>query len=213
MVGGGRAPFVATVFTVIGLMSVLTVLRTRVVNGDTPATDGGKTPLRMIAYAGIGVIGTIISAGVLVIIGWVPRTIARLLTVSTAPGSSFGSRFGFWEASISVVDTRPFTGYGLGSWPIVTSGGIADYPHNIVLEVLVELGAVGLVLLLLVIGFGFVTALRTMRSGTHLTGWLLLTLAGFMLINAMISSDINGNRYLFAYIGLLIAPTLGSKSV
>ena len=212
-VGGGRAPFVATLLAAIGLMSVLAVLRTRAVNTEhTTATDGGKTSLQIIAYASVGIIGTVVSTGVLLIIGWIPRTIARLITVSTVPGSSLGSRFGFWEASVSVINTRPLLGYGLGSWPIVTSGGVADYPHNIVLEVMVELGVVGLVLLLLVIGFGFVTALRTMRSGTHLTGWLLLTLAGFMLINAMISSDVNGNRYLFAYIGLLIAPTLGSKS-
>lgn len=174
-------------------------------------TDGGRTSLRWAAAAFVGIVGTAIMGGVVFVLGWIPRTFMRISTVSTAPTSSLGRRFGFWDSSLHAIDAAPLIGHGLGSWPIVTPGTIASYPHNIVLEILVELGMAGFVLLVIVGVFGLVSALWTMHGGAHSVGWLMLGLTAFMFANALISGDINDNRYLFAYLGLLVAPALGVR--
>ncbi len=99
----------------------------------------------------------------------------------------------------------PLFGAGVGSFAFYyPADQLRVYPHNMVLEILSELGVVGvglwLVLFWLALG-GFI------KRG----GWrkpLAIVALGFLtftLINAMISGDIASNRHVFTALGLLVA--------
>ena len=212
VIGGGRTPFVATIVSSAILAGLLAVQRsqTKSVGRGSFLDSGYEISFSHWMFMGVVGVVSIIVAIAIFVIGIVPRTIVRLLSISTAPTSSFGQRLGYWDASIHEYPTAPIFGHGLGSWPAITPDVAVGYPHNIILEVGVELGLIGLVLLSVVVVFGLVSALRTMRNGTRPLSWLILILVGFMAVNALISGDLNDNRYLFAMIGLLITPAIGS---
>src|SRR5574337_408675 len=90
-------------------------------------------------------------------------------------------------------------GEHLSSQATISLMGDAQYPHNILLEVSVEggiLGLLGLVVLL-------VASLRRLLTIRHsVTGSALLGLWVFALAGAMTSSDVVGNRLVFLMIGV-----------
>lgn len=104
---------------------------------------------------------------------------------------------------------HPFTGAGIGSFssnygcPELVRG---DYPHNILLEVAAELGLVGLAALVLLLVGGLsapVRILRTAHGENHkVVACTLLAIAGYLMINALFSGDLNDNRLLFSALAL-----------
>lgn len=73
------------------------------------------------------------------------------------------------------------------------------YPHNIVLEVAVEAGWLPALALLVFVSVSLYRLAR--RSGTAI-GAVLLAVAVYFFINSLVSSDINGNRMMFAAMAL-----------
>ena len=99
---------------------------------------------------------------------------------------------------------KPIFGHGIGGFPLVW--GTADerlFPHNLVLELLCELGVIG-TLLFALIPF---TAIRLARSDWRRTPAFykaaVVGVFGFALLNTMTSGDLPDNRFLFVAIGLL----------
>lgn len=111
------------------------------------------------------------------------------------------SRAIVWPATMSMFlaqDAIPLLfGNGIGSFPSFYFGNGADfryYPHNLMLELLVEHGAVlavGMVILI-------IAKIKKTRSDFK---YLLI----YFLINAMFSGDLILNEYIFFYLGLVIA--------
>jgi hypothetical protein len=99
---------------------------------------------------------------------------------------------------------QPVIGQGVGSWPVLYYGkDIAWYPHNLFLEVLVEFGLIGLLLLAAVA----VAALRRISVPRLREDPVLMCVAMLCIVTffyAMTSSDITQNRNLFAMVGLLV---------
>jgi O-antigen ligase len=114
----------------------------------------------------------------------------------------------------SRIPERPIFGHGTGAFA-VDRGGLDEtsYPHNIILEVLYEQGLVGAIIL-----FAFLWLIfRRWRhsanlvqsyllapeiySTVHISGLLFL----FTLTQAMKSGDIDGNRFMFFFAGMVIA--------
>lgn len=185
LIGGSRAALGTTVL-VIAAMWLINVAPSRNIRST-------------LAPATIFAVVAAIVGGVVIVLGWIPRTLLRITTVSTAPGSSLGKRFGYWTDSIIAFSGRPLFGHGFGSWPIVTGAPEARWPHNILLEILTELGLTGLVL------FAMLIAVPLFYKRNHLISaqLLLLSLFTFALLNSFISGDLSANRYLFATVGLL----------
>lgn len=89
-------------------------------------------------------------------------------------------------------------GYGIGSYGVLESWvDDRSYPHNILLEVLVELGAVGMVLLMAF----FILCLLPARGASPVGRVLPI----YMLMNALKSSSIVDTRLLFATLGMYLA--------
>lgn len=117
------------------------------------------------------------------------------------------SRTTVWPATVSLFfgqDLMPLLfGNGVGSFPQFYFGNGADfryYPHNLLLELLVEHGA-----LLTLAGCVFLT--RKIRNSQSKFKYLLI----YFLINSLFSGDLVLNEYIFFYLGLVIADGVQRK--
>ena len=120
----------------------------------------------------------------------------RNLSVDDADGAS---RIVLWAESTTAILDKPI-GWGLGQFGVDGDvAGSGEYPHNVLLEIALELGLIALV----VVVFAWWRAVRYLwthpdeeRSTRHLALFVFWTVA------AMFSSDFNGNRVL---VGALLA--------
>jgi O-antigen ligase len=89
---------------------------------------------------------TLLGLSVVLAIAFVPDTIVERLasTGSSVENLSLGGRFGVWRAGLQAFVSRPFMGYGTGSFRAAVSVyGVDHVAHNSYLSVLVEQGLVG----------------------------------------------------------------------
>jgi O-antigen ligase len=99
---------------------------------------------------------------------------------------------------------RPLFGHGIGGFPLIWgSNDERLFPHNLVLELLCELGLVGLVLFALIP----IAAIRLNRLGWRQTPVfykaIAIGLPAYAFANTMTSGDLPDNRFLFLALGLL----------
>lgn len=117
-------------------------------------------------------------------------------------GASAGERVVRYLWTIEEIAARPMVGFGLGSWPVEYGlGDIKEYPHNLFLEIMFETGLAGLFLLvfpLLYIGFKCLNSPSLLVNHMSKTYFLMML---YELANAMISSDLSGNRTYWLFLG------------
>ncbi len=129
------------------------------------------------------------------------------------PSYTVSTRIHAWKTAVSIA-VSSFRNFMFG----VGSGGfshelyyqdITVYPHNIFLEVLCELGFLGLCLLLWHLGSLFFDAIKAMNSRLSakqkplVFGFLMASL--FYLTAAQFSGDLKNNRILWFFLGSLVA--------
>jgi O-antigen ligase len=136
------------------------------------------------------------------------RTLRRFDVLLTAEGggASAAERLRRWQHAFSNWLDRPFVGHGTGSWPVLYRNlDHHTHPHNLIFELLVEFGLIGLALFgLLVYVLVRRVSLHRLRQDAALLCAVLLSLNAF--INAMSTGDLTDNRNLFAMLGLLAVP-------
>jgi len=141
-------------------------------------------------------------------------TLARvsLLFDSEGPGASAEGRLAVMASAVDFWATAPVFGHGVGSFPILAGGpDVRSHPHNIVLEILCELGLLGLVLF----GAFLVSALRHIKLQRLREDPLfrcVFLLAAFALARAMIGPDLTENRQLYSFLALLALPMLARSA-
>ena len=146
--------------------------------------------------------------------GLFPGGLTRLLHLpETILGRAIGDqRTVLMGKAISLWLQRPVLGHGCGSFPLLLGRADAKaHPQNILLEIMAELGLVGLSLFA-ALNFYAIRLLgpwRRLRSDP----WRMLMLMLYVgaLVNAMVSGDLHENRALFMALGLLCCtqPTPG----
>lgn len=162
-----------------------------------------------------GALGAAVSAIVL----FLAFTPAQVRSHLFAPDPTGSGRTNIWEVGLRMVAAHPFRGIGAGNFSNTTihylfrpgalqySSYIVDQPkvaHNIYLEVLAELGVVGLAMFLLLVGFCLLCALRSAREfaragdapGELLARGLLLGLLAFLLADFFGSELLNKDLWL-----------------
>jgi O-antigen ligase len=141
-----------------------------------------KQDLRMSgSYVALSLFGAVAVAVVItVLLPWLVNLYGKDLT--------FTNRTDIWSASVTAIGESPWIGYGWnGVWvdadiePTVTlnrdTGFTAGHAHNVVLEMLLEGGVLGLGLYLVFFGSVGVAAWRALRTHPDLARWALLFLA------------------------------------
>ncbi|MFD0621026.1 O-antigen ligase family protein [Paenibacillus sp. GCM10027629] len=198
LVGGGRGPFLAFIVSCVMLMPyMLSVRRNRL-------------------YIQRFALVLMLFMSVLVLSAWAwsqsgspPQTLSRLellLPGSDGIGSSAATRVNNADDAIQLWMNHPFIGNGIGSWPILTKmDDFRDYPHNLFVEVLVELGIVGILLLLILLSYSIRSIVLIYREPLSQTMIVLVMMAIYMLFNVFVSGDMPDNRVFFAAMGLLMA--------
>ncbi|NKC17454.1 hypothetical protein CWC29_001120 [Pseudoalteromonas sp. S4498] len=95
-----------------------------------------------------------------------------------------------YNEALMYIANQPWTGYGFGNYSIVTTGvDERNYPHNLLIEIVFELGLFAGVLCMLYI---FIM-LRKKMSGLE----CLYAIFVFHLVNSFFSGDFQGNNLLF----------------
>ncbi|WP_331234427.1 O-antigen ligase family protein [Natronorarus salvus] len=192
LLAGGRGPLTSTVVVVAGLAVVA------LVTGHASVPRDGR-----VVAAGVG--GVALLGGVLLAVGEAIRGVRRFLLLLDGPGDSLGGRFAHYETAVDLwLSGSTLRGHGLGGWSVlVGDADVQSYPHNLVLEILVELGVVGLALFALLVCAGVVALARGWVETGDPTSFAVAALFSFTFLNAAVTGDLNENRFLFAAIGLL----------
>jgi O-antigen ligase len=135
-----------------------------------------------------------------------------LLFLEPGMGSSAGTRIGYYLTSAELWSSNPLFGHGIGSWPILT--GLPDsnsYPHNLIFEILVEVGLAGLILFGLIVFFALKGFIKSNRDKNIFFGAVILMMFVNAFTGAMLSGDLNDNRIIFALLGLMAFKENGNE--
>ena len=120
-------------------------------------------------------------------------------------GGSVGTRMIYYSYVFSSWIENPIFGHGIGSWSTLLGvGDFRIYPHDIILEILFELGLVGLISFFFMIYYALNVFIKRASRGPLLFKSIVMMMFANAFINALVSGDIPSNRVLFAMTGLLI---------
>tara|TARA_B110001452_G_C15241253_1_gene429788 strand:+ start:423 stop:1640 length:1218 start_codon:yes stop_codon:yes gene_type:complete len=126
----------------------------------------------------------------------------------TNMGSSVTVRVDLFNKSIDLIKAdffRPIFGYGIGSYGIITKGKDERlYPHNIFLEIIIELGLIGLIIFLFYIYFNFFS---TINKNYYISNFVIL----YIFFNMFKSGSLIDFRVNFIFFSILLIPTLRKK--
>lgn len=95
---------------------------------------------------------------------------------------SIGTRIAFIFSSIEAFVKHPFIGYGLGEWEFKVGTFGYKYPHNLLLETIVETGLIGGLAMISLIVYSLYTTFRKSKilGFMSFTGFLFLLVSGDM---------------------------------
>lgn len=185
---GSRGPVVGLAFGLLALLALTAV--------------NPRARRRLIVVAAVFMLAVVVVPLV------VPSSVlARAFSsiIGSASGLSSNGRSQLWAIALAHFSNHLWIGVGTGGSASFVSG--IEYPHNILLEVSVEFGLVGLSLLVLVLG-GFVSALyrcwRLAQGADRLVVALFVSLFLTGFVNANFSDPIQGNGSLWLWGGLTI---------
>lgn len=122
-------------------------------------------------------------------------------------GGTGNDRVAIWKATLQMIKENPLLGIGTGSFDYVYE--VKDvtyrYPHNIVLEVMVEQGILGTLIWVGFYLYSLILAFRGFWRKPQANGMYLLGLALLVYgtVNAFLSGDITDNNYIFVAAGLI----------
>lgn len=130
-------------------------------------------------------------------------SITRFLRMFSTEGSIDAARSNLYSFGFSLWEDSPIFGKGIGSFPIYFWGvDRRDYPHNIFIEALSELGFIGFAIIFILIVISIIHIFKGYVEG--LNNYQLAVVLGFIyfLLNANTTGDFNDNRILFTFIAL-----------
>lgn len=112
-------------------------------------------------------------------------------------GSSIGYRVEMFHKTIGAIDGHYLFGIGYGNFgPLVISEYKYYYPHNMLLEVWVETGLIGLLSVLVLFIYPFLLAHKN---------FCIQLIVLFLVFNALKSYSLAENRILFSFLTMLVS--------
>lgn len=197
LVSGGRMPLLSLIITLFLLIPIYYI---RVHDG-----------VLLVEKSIIKLILAVVFGTVLIVFGIVnglfSTTLSRLVLLFNGGGDSVLVRLDRYEIALKIWSENVLLGSGIGSFPIHYLGyDSSDYAHNIFLELGSEMGMIGIVSFAFIL---FYAAFRLQKSIEYKlipknTIYCILLITFFLLLNANVSGDLNDNRMLFTFIGIMI---------
>ncbi len=145
------------------------------------------------------------------------RLLTRTAAIQTG-ASTFSVRLVMWKATATMIQKRPFSGVGAGTWeadiPLYQAEGSQletdYYVHNEFLQIIAEFGIVGWLFLVGMISYFFASAWRAWRAKTEqeMADGLIRATALISLLSLMIVCNI-GFPWRLASTGAIFAICLG----
>jgi O-antigen ligase len=129
---------------------------------------------------------------------------ARLI-FSEGKGASINDRADYVGLVTKSWEERPVFGYGAGSFGTIHGKKPEEYPHNIFLEILFDIGVAGLVLycgFLLSVFRSFRPWGAVMRQPDKMA---IMLGAGLVLLSGQVSGSYAAERALYGFLGLMCA--------
>lgn len=164
--------------------------------------DGGTRRLAAIS-GGALLLGMV----VLVFLPPVQDALSRLLNFQ---GYSFQGRLRFWQAALEIFRDNPLIGVGPGEYAYVYPKYQIDYiyysidPHCWVLQLMSELGLVGLLIVLACLAGAALWVRRMMQGGGSLAAILLVAAVAGSILHAAVDFDYSFGA-ITALLGVLLA--------
>lgn len=163
---------------------------------------------------GTGYFLTLFGLGIVSIFSLAPTgvfdTVIRrvsILFIETGGGTSAEGRLERYQTAYETWTNHPFFGTGIGSFPLHFRGlDTIDYPHNIILELLSEIGIIGFLIFTFFILYPIYLLIRNGKTtSVFLHSEILTGLFCFMFLflNACTTGDINDNRLLLTFNSLI----------
>lgn len=198
LVGSGRGPLLGVIvaFLVAGMAGLPRITRYRI---DVPRWQ--LLGLGVVVLAGAYLAYLEMSGVSIATFG----RFAKLFEEAQNPDVIEGpNRFRYYAAALQFWLQSPVIGNGIASFSLMFAGfeQVGAQPHNIVLEMLTELGLVGLALLLFFLWSGIKLGLGGRARHDPLLLCIAMLLAARILA-AMISAEIAGQSPLFLFVGLM----------
>jgi O-antigen ligase len=152
-------------------------------------------------------IGALVGAAILVPLVVPGSAIGRALStiLGSAGGLSSNGRSALWSGAYTTLGHHVLLGIGTGGFGSLNLG--YPYPHNILLEIGLELGVLGLlafVLMLGSIGVRLTRLWRETRLDERLEASLLIALLASAVVNALFSGALPDNRDIWRWGGIAI---------
>ena len=112
-----------------------------------------------------------------------------------------GSRYWIWYQALQMFIAEPFVALGPGGF----NGIYGNYPHNFILELVIDYGIISLIVLPLLVVYGFIKSLQIFRNN-HINKSIKIVplLWLYYFFNTMISGDIPINQLWFLLSFLLV---------
>ena len=130
--------------------------------------------------------------------------IEEVLRGSSTPTYTAGRRLTLYRWALEMFAEKPLAGWGLGGWSYYAlDRDIPAYPHNLVLEIAAEEGVLGLAALGSLLLTVSLALRRIWRSSPDLS--FIAPVFAFSLLATMTSGDINVNRPLWLWCGVIFA--------
>ena len=130
--------------------------------------------------------------------------IEEVLGGSSTPTYTAGKRLTLYRWALGMFSAKPVTGWGIGGWSYYAfDRDMPAYPHNLILEVAAEEGVIGLAALATLLLTVLLTMRRIWRASRDLT--FIAPVFAFSLLVTMTSGDINVNRPLWLWCGMVFA--------
>ena len=174
--------------------------------------NGMPLSRRDFTLASLAVVGVVSLA---IVISRLPeQSLARLLLLGEvfAPGgragTSIATRVDLYGLAIEMFVGSPLIGHGTGAFAAIATTRVGlevfTYPHNDLLQVAAEFGLVGAV------AFIMLAALSLFRRIPRIPAWSAVRIIlVFMLVIAMTSGDIYGDRLMWGLMLLVLCAPLG----
>lgn len=126
----------------------------------------------------------------------------QVLLTDSGGGESAEGRTDRYDFAFKLFAENPIVGEGIGGFGYNYNDTDArGYPHNIFLEIIAELGLVGLVLFLLLI-FRCIAPYFYRSGKDDSFSYSIFIVFLFYFLNANISGDLNDNRVMFCFMSL-----------